>query len=303
MIRSVLPYPEEPADDAVAEDAATLRYDDLIQDGRLRLESAWRPTGRALWSHPDVARVLRSMESGVTNVLSRVSLQATDSRLAPRAPAKTRVRYRFEHTVNDDGAVDRLLFSTWLTATARGEDGTDQVAARAYGQRVFTRLHAPPGQHLVTRLSGFGESGVPAHRGVWEPATALLEMPAGAVPLDAAPRLDPTRLVFGLSHTDLNQHVNFLMYHRAVEQAALARLVEHGLSAKVVSRESELGYRKPSFAGESVRIALRAFRVETAGDALGVVAVVIADDGGPSERATFRDFGSPRVIARMILRG
>lgn len=299
MIDSVLAYPEEPSDDAVAEDASSLRYDDLIQDGRLRLESAWRPTGRSLWSFPDVARVLRTMESGVTNVLSRVSLQATDAPLVPRAPAKTRVRYRFAHTLNDAGAVDRLLFSTWLTATALGRDGKEQLAARAYGQRVFTRLHAPPGKHLVTSLSGFGESGIPEHRGTWEPASALLELPEHAEPLDPGPRLDPGRVVFGLSHTDMNQHVNFLMYHRAVEQAALARFVDLGMSAAVVSRESELGYRKPSFAGDVVRIALRAFRVETA---LGVVAAVVADDGGPSERASFRDFGSPRVVARMILR-
>jgi hypothetical protein len=305
MIDSVLAYPSEPidpSDASASEDAATLRYDDLIQDGRLRLESAWRPTGRALWSDPDVARVLRSMESGVTTVLSRVSLQASNAPLVPRTPVKTRVRYRFEHTLDGAGEVDRLLFSTWLTATAVGKEGTEELAALAYGQRVFTRLHAPPGQHLVTRIAGFGESGIPEHRGVWEPASALLELPANAQPLEAAPRLDPRPVVFGLSHTDMNQHVNFLMYHRAVEQAAIARFVELGMSAKVVSRESEIGYRKPSFAGETVRIVLRAFRVETA---LGVVAAVIDDNGGGGPAgggAGFRDFGSPRVIARMILR-
>lgn len=306
----VFPYPAEPEDPpvtsatdaSIAEDAATLRYDDLIQDGRLRLESAWRPTGRALWSHPEVAGVLRSMESGVTTVLSRVALQASSAALAPRTPVKTRVRYRFEHTLNASGDVDRLLFSTWLSATAVGKNGGEELAARAYGQRVFTRLHASPGKHLVTGISGFGESGVPEHRGTWEPATALLELPPNAEPLEPCPRLDPRPVVFGLSHTDMNQHVNFLMYHRAVEQAAIGRFVELGQSAKVVSRESEIGYRKPSFAGETVRIVLQAFRVETA---LGVVAAVI-DDAPAHEAlgagAVFRDFGSPRVIARMILR-
>ena len=197
------------------------------------------------------------------------------------------------------GTSNRLLFSTWVTLLARDLEGVEQTVSRAYGQRVYTRLHAPRGQHLVTGMAGFGESRIPAHRSAWEPATRLLECPAGAELLDATPRLDPARVVFGLSHTDLNQHVNFLMYHRAIEQAALTRAVDLGMSAKVVSREAELGYRKPSFAGDTVRIALQAFRVETA---LGMVAVVIDDDGGPSERPTFSDFRSPRVVARMILR-
>jgi hypothetical protein len=299
MTDTLLDYPREPDDGDLAEDSAALRYDDLIQDGRIRLESAWRPTGRALWSHPSLAKIFRSMGPSVTNVLSRVSLYATDAVLAPRAPVTTTIRYRFEHTLDSAGKVARLLFSTWLTARAQTKDGTQTLAARAYGQRVFTDLAAPPGKHLVTSLSGFGETGIPEQRGVWTPVTSLFELPHGAVAIDPAPRLDPGRVVFGLSHTDLNQHVNFNMYLRAIEQAALARFHDLGRGAKVVSRAAELGYRKPSFAGEVVRIVVRAF--ELGGD-VGVVAAVVDDDGGAAERADFRDFGSARVVARMVLR-
>lgn len=299
MIHPSLEYPPEPEEVSgdIGADAGHLRYDDVIQDGRLRLESAWRPTG--LWNLPDVARVLRNAEPGVTTVLSRTVLEAADVALAPRAPLRTRVRYRFEHAVSASGEVERLLFLTWLEAFARGKDGVEHFAARAYGQRVFTRLGAKSGEHLVRRLSGFGESGVPPHRGKWESASLLLELPRGAEPLDARPRLCPSRVVFGLSHTDLNQHVNFLMYQRAVESAALARFVDHGLGAKFVSRHVAFGYRKPSFAGDVVRVALAAFRLE---GLLGVAAAVVDDDGGPAERASFREFGSPRCMARMVFR-
>jgi hypothetical protein len=300
MIDALLPFPPEPpTSDAEPEDSGSLRYDDVIQDGRLRLESAWRPTGKLLWRDPGAARVFAGMKSGITNVLSRVTLQASEARIEPRAKLKTKVVYRFEHTVNGAGAVDHILFSTWVDVYGQGRDGALVAAARAYGQRVFTRLDAAPGKHLITHLDAFGPEGFPPDRVKWEPATALLEAPAGASWLDPSPRLDPVPVVFGLTHTDLNQHVNFLMYHRAVEQAALSRSVELGHGARVASREVSLGYRKPSFAGDVVRVAVRAFRLS---GALGVLAVVVPDDGGAAERPRFSDFGSPRVVAQMLLR-
>jgi len=301
MIDSLLRYPTEPesAEADVGVDESALRYDDVVQDGRFRLESAWRPTGRILWSHPEVARVLRSMGPNVTNVLSRVTMQASEAALAPRSRVKTRVRFRFEHTVDGAGNPDRVLFSTWLSAVAEARDGGEAPAARAHGQRVFTRLDAPKGHHLVRRLEGFGPAGVPPHRTNWEPPTSLLSLPDGAEPLDPAPRLAPAPVVFGLSHTDLNQHVNFLMYPREVERAALQRFVELGVGARLLSREVSFGYRKPSFAGDVVRVVLRAFRL---GDSMGVVSAIVDDDGGPAERARFEDFGSPRNVGQMILR-
>ena len=300
MIDALLPFPPEPiVSDAEPEDSGSLRYDDVIQDGRLRLESAWRPTGKLLWRDPDAAKVFAAMKGGITNVLSRVTLQAGEVRISPRAKLRTKVTYRFEHTVDGAGAVDHILFSTWVDVWGQARDGAFVQAARAHGQRVFTRLDAPPGKHLITHLDAFGPQGFPPDRVKWEPATALLEPPAGATLLDPAPRLDPVPVVFGLTHTDLNQHVNFLMYHRAVEQAALSRSLELGHGARIASREVSLGYRKPSFAGDVVRVAVQAFRLS---GVFGVVAAVVTDDGGAPERPRFSDFGSPRVVAQMLLR-
>ncbi len=301
MMNSLLSFPDEPpvADGNVGSDAGSLRYDDVVQDGRLRLESAWLRTGRVLFRNPEVAAVLSNLAPGITNVLSRITMRASEASLRPRAKVKLELKFAFEHTVDGGQHVDRLLLSTWMRASAEGRDGGEHPAAHVYGQRVFTRLHAAPGEHRVTRLPGLGASEVPSRRAVWEPATSLLALPQGAVPLDAAPRLNPARIVFGLSHTDLNQHVNFLMYHREVERAALNRFVDLGLGSCLLSREVSFGYRKPSFAGDVVRVALQAFRL---GDVLGVVAALVEDDSGPAERAAFSDFGPPRNAAQMLLR-
>lgn len=297
---TILDYPREPElpDNDGGEETAALRYDDVMQDGRLRLDAVWRPVGRLIWSRPEPSRVLAKLEEGVGTVLARAVFEATEVRVAPRAPVRTRAWFRFEHTLGDDGQVDRIQFNTWIRSTVLGEESPEPMLARAYGQRVFTRLGAPPGSRAVTRLDGLGTDGVPHHRGEWFPAKSLLELPSGAALLDPVPRLDPGRVVFGLSHTDGNQHVNFLVYPRFIEEAALGRFVDLGIGAKVAARWVEMRYRKPTFAGDSLRIALQAFRFR---DALGMLAAAVEDDGGPPERP-WSDFPPPRAIARVLFR-
>ena len=100
--------------------------------------------------------MLRSMGEDVTNVLSRVTMLASEAPLAPRSRVRTSVKFRFEHTLDDSGNVDRLLFSTWLDAVAQTRGGAETPAARAYGQRVSSRpaQGASSGKHLVTALEG-----------------------------------------------------------------------------------------------------------------------------------------------------
>ena len=170
------------------------------------------------------------------------------------------------------------------------------MVGRSYGQRVFTRIGEAPAERPITRLDGLGD-GIPPHRAEWAPVLSLLELPPGAEPLDARPRLDPGRVLFGLSHTDGNQHVNFLAYPKFVEQAALGRFVDRGLGARLLARRVELGYRKPAFAGDVLRIAVQSFR---SGDVLGIVAAFV-ETNAPDEGA-WPDFGPIRCVARMILR-
>jgi acyl-CoA thioesterase FadM len=104
-------------------------------------------------------------------------------------------------------------------------------------------------------------------------------------------------VVFGLSHTDGNQHVNFLAYPKFVEQAALGRFVDLGLGSKWMARRVELGYRRAAFAGDVLRVAVQAFRV---GEAFGVVAALVEQNAPPE--GAWPDFGPVRSVARMILR-
>jgi hypothetical protein len=65
---------------------------------------------------------------------------------------------------------------------------------------------------------------------------------------------------FGLDHTDSNQHVNSLVYPRLFAEAALRRLAELERPRRLLIRALDIAYRKPSFAGDRVRIHTRLFR-------------------------------------------
>jgi hypothetical protein len=130
-------------------------------------------------------------------------------------------------------------------------------------------------------------------------ATDLMRLPAGAEHLDPAPRAHDAPTVFGLCHSDGNQHVNFLAYPRMVEEAALRRFVELGLGARRLARRAEVSYRKPSFAGEALRIVMQTFR--TPGE-LGVVALFVPDEGasGAVVGSGFAPELRPHCVVRLV---
>ena len=106
--------------------------------------------------------------------------------------------------------------------------------------------------------------------------------------------LDPTPIAFGLDHTDPNQHVNSLVYPRLFIEAALRRLAAHRKSTRLLTRAAEIAFRKPSFAGDRARIAIRAFE---RGDQLGAVGLLISDDEAAAPLAAAR----PRCFVRLLL--
>jgi hypothetical protein len=119
----------------------------------------------------------------------------------------------------------------------------------------------------------------------WTPPHALAELPADATALDAGWSLDPAPVVFGLGHTDSNQHVNSLTYPQLAEEAALRRFDQLGLPVDLYARSMDVTFRKPCFAGDRVRVLVRAFR---AGDDLGVLAAFVpasASMDAPGDRA------------------
>jgi hypothetical protein len=160
---------------------------------------------------------------------------------------------------------------------------------------VFTRPLARPAERRVVSLEGVSVPPVPETR-IAMPATAeLLQAPPGGSFLEPAPRPDTAPLVFGLSHTDLNQHVNFLTYPRCIEDAALRRFAELEPGRQLLARSLEIAYAKPCFAGDRMRVVLQAFEV---GRTRGVCAVFVPD-GDFSSTPSWDALGRAHCTARL----
>jgi hypothetical protein len=127
----------------------------------------------------------------------------------------------------------------------------------------------------------------------FEPARTIMEPPAGAKGIDPAFVQGDVPLAFGLMHTDANQHVNSLVYPRLFEEAVLRRLHALRRPLAVRARALEIGYRRPSFAGDVMRVDTRMFELPAADGqptqlvALGVF-VGIDDTGHESARVFVR---------------
>lgn len=283
-----------------AEGDLTLRYEDVTQDGRVALTAlpfslgvVWREiTQRG--SRSGLGHELR--DAGVVPLLSRLCISGGPGAVSVMEPLHARGRLELAHAVGPTGEVDKILLLMWTTVTGRRgrthgppPDGAgDPVeVGRVFAEHVFTRPFAPPDRRKVSRLGVAGLPEVPPTRYDWRAPAALLELPPGATALDAEPVPDDTAVVFGLDHTDSNQHVNSLVYPRLLVDAALRRLSAHGERGFLLARQIELAYRKPSFAGDTVRAILRAF---TTPDGPGAVAH-LRPDADPSAR--------PLVTARV----
>lgn len=293
--------PEEPtvADAQRATGSVTLRFEDVSQDGRLVLEAlphaldaVWRSLG-ASWG-PEMVR------AGVVPILSRAFLENGGGPVAATAKAEAEGLYHLWHTAGPDGGVERIVLGMWARVRAPlGRTfgppppgaGQPVVAGRVCCEYVFTRPLGPPSERRVTHLEVSGSPWVPPDRRAWLPAEATLDLPEGAIALDAQPSLDPLVIPFGLDHTDSNQHVNSLVYTRLFLEAALRRVADHGFRGPLLAQAAELSYRKPCFAGERARIAVRAF---TLAGRPGVVAALL------DEREAAAPLAKARCFARLI---
>jgi hypothetical protein len=307
MTRPYIPdEPEVPAEQC-AEAELGVRYEDVCQDGRLRIDGVWPPMGRILWNEARLGHVFaRLAAAGVHNVLARVVIHAENVPISPRLRLRNRVRYQLGHTLDEQGQVNRIVLNTWLRSEGiparkgpeRVEPGAmHTLVAQAHGQHVFIRRGAPAGQHRVLELEGPGLPAVPKECVELPSADDLLQPPPGGRFIEDAPAAEPAPVVFGLSHTDLNQHVNFLTYPRCVEDAALRRFGELGHGRPLLGRSVELSYLKPCFAGDRMRVVARAF---AAGDVLGVCAVFVRD-ARFEEARSWQQFGRAYCVARLWL--
>ena len=246
-----------------------LRYEDVAQDGRLVLTALPHFLGLLVFQ-PILARnqAARSLaRSGIFPIMSRMIIDGGQGPVSVSRLVDGSGGFALAHTVDESGQPNRLLLEMWaeMTAPRARTHGPPPPGAgeligvgRVYGEHVFTRLFAPPGERKVTRFPPGPWPEVPPARREWRGVDAIVALPDGAVWLEDE-RPDDAPLVFGLAHTDANQHVNSLAYPRLFEDAALRRLARLGRPTTVLARYMEIGYRKPCFAGQSVRIVLRAY--------------------------------------------
>jgi hypothetical protein len=292
------PPPPPLPDDQRAEGALYSRYEDITQDGRVALTALTQALGGVVWrqllADHAIVRVGRDQQ-GVLPVLTRLILEGFGGPVSVTRPLSATGQYGLAHVPDADGGVDKIMLTMWIDVAGTiartagppppGHGGAI-VIGRIYGEHVFTRLFAPPGQRKVRALAIPGVPPVPPTRHTFTPPAALLGLPAGATWLE--PAASPAAVVaFGLGHTDSNQHVNSLVYPRLFEDALLGRLAELGERFDRLARYAECAYRKPCFAGERYRIALRAFRL---GEQLGAVGGFAPADGG-----------EPHCYLRMVL--
>ena len=265
-------FPAEPAvpDAQRGRASIALRYEDVVQDGRLALLAAPQALGESVWratlrNHP-ASEQMRAQ--GVVPVLARLVIVGGEGPCAVDQTIDAAGRYEVAASCDASGAVDRLYLNMWASLEAqRGRTigppperaGERHLAARIFGEHVFTRPFAPAAERKVVRLALPGLPELPEARYTPRTAAAVLAPPSTATPLDLGPEPDGAEIVFGVAHTDSNQHVNSLVYPRIFEEAAVRRLARHR-APLVLAREVEVLYRKPCFAGDKLRVVLRTFR-------------------------------------------
>ncbi len=265
-----------------------LRYEDICQDGRLVLAGMPYLLGEVFWrsaaAQSGIGEQLR--EQGVVPILSRLLVRGGQGPLSVSSPVHAEGRYQLAKVLGADGCVERLMLNVWVKIRGlRGKTHGPQPADAGelidagwvLAEHVFTRPFAEPGQRKVLHLQHAGAPLVPATCYEWRAPRALLQLDEAVGSLDSELQLDPAPVVFGLDHCDSNQHVNSLVYPRLFAEAALRRLQQRGQRTAVLARYQETAYRKPCFAGQRLRWALRCFTTQ---EHVGAVGALIEEQAG-----------------------
>jgi hypothetical protein len=263
--------PPFPTDTPRAQARVHLRFEDVTQDGRLVLEALPNALGPTVWrgilaKDPGTAA---AVAQGIVPILSRFVLEGRPGPFSANEPVEAEGTCRLART--EDG---RFVLDMWADLTGAigrtygsADRGGERVCAgRVLAEHVLTRPFAPPGERRVTSLDFPGAPRVTATRAPSPAFDAIASVPAGATALEAHKTADPVPVVLGLVHTDSNMHVNSLVYIRLFEEAALRRFASLGkptvpslAGGAVLGRTLDIAYRKPCFAGQTMRVVQQAF--------------------------------------------
>ncbi|MGH7294760.1 MAG: hypothetical protein ACRELB_07505 [Polyangiaceae bacterium] len=274
-----------------------LRFEDVTQDGRLVLEALPNALGPAIWRAilaQDPASKA-TFAAGIVPILSRFVLDGAPGPFSANAPVEAEGTCQLART--DDG---RYVLDMWAelhapigrTYGSTERAGERALAGRIWAEHVLTRPFAPSGERRVTRLDYPGAPVVEATRPPSPSYDAIASVPDGATPLEPARALDPMPLTFGLVHTDSNMHVNSLVYVRLFEEAGLRRFAALGHGSAVLGRTLDIAYRKPCFAGQTMRVLGQAFEQ---GGRLGMAAALVAEDDARGDPGATKPHAYARI--------
>lgn len=291
------PFPDA-APDRRGRGTLLVRYEDVTQDGRLGARPMSHAIGAAIWrgvldTHPLATRLIGQ---GILPILTRLVVCAGGGPIGVRAPVEARGAFELVESL-DDGGKSRFRVDMWADVTSVrsqtfGPPPSDSAEPLAIGavwaEHVLTRPFGPPAERTVDRLP----DGLEVTRRVDHVAPPqAIELPEGARWVDDTWIDDPTPLALGLGHTDSNQHVNSLIYPQLLEDAALRLLAANAIPTDRFVGRFEMAYRKPSFAGDVLRVRVRRYARE-GDDVIGVMGVfaTVAEHAEAQGRA--RVFGS-----------
>lgn len=272
-----------------------IRYEDVTQDGRLGARPTTHAIGAALWRdvldrHP-LAPTL--MQEGIVPILTRLVVATGGGPIGVRAHLHAKGAFELVEAIDASGK-SRFRADLWADVSGTVSRtfgppppgaGQEVALASMWAEHVLTRPFAPPSERTVDRLP---EAFAASRRDRFTLPVEAVSLPEGARWIDEGWADDPAPIVFGLGHTDSNQHVNSLVYPHLLEDAALRRLVALGRRADLFVTRLEMAYRKPSFAGDVLALRVRAYaRDAGAREVLGVVGVfgTQAELAGPPEKA------------------
>jgi hypothetical protein len=265
-----------------------LRYEDVAQDGRVTLSALPHAVGEVVWRNrlADHESTRAALKQGILPILTRLVIEASEETIAVTPAVRATGGFDLAHDVDAQGEVERLFLDIFVDVRGtRGRthvptsaaDGADVAVGRVFAEHIFTRPWGPPEGRKVKSLDVAGYPPVPERRRKFRPLHEIASLPAESVLLDREPVIDPSPIVFGVMHTDSNQHVNSLVYLRLFEEALIRR---HG-ARTALSRWVEIGYRKPCFAGDRVRVRLQAF---TRGDEIGAIGAFVPEDDPETQK-------------------
>jgi hypothetical protein len=246
-----------------------LRYEDVAQDGRVMIQMLPVSLG-VIWRSITIPReTRRAMRvGGILPILTRYEMEAGEDPFAVDQPIDVRGGFSIAHSADAAGNVERIFLDMDSELTGvkgrtnlppPADAGSPAFAGRLRVEHIFTRPFAPAGERKVLSFESEGKSFVPETRRAWRPPWTAIEPTADLRAIDSDFVEDPIRLALGVMHTDSNQHVNSLVYPRFFEEAALRRFSSIGHATALLARSIDIAFRRPSFAGESLRVFVRAY--------------------------------------------